>query len=72
MLLSKEKSCQTRSSSGNKSLTRKQSVIKILSNSQIPKDFFRQPSQLKKSHPSATILNSLEFTFMPYKEQACG
>ena len=53
MLLSKEKSCQTRSSS-IKSLSRKKSNIKIPTSSQIPKDFFRQSSVLKKSHSSGT------------------
>lgn len=52
MLLSKEKSCQTRSSS-IKSMSRKKSLIKIPSSSQIPKDFFRPPSSLKNSYPSA-------------------
>lgn len=70
MLLSKEKSCQTRSSS-TRSISRKKSLIKIPSTSQIPKDFFRQPASTPGS--SAMKLskkNSLEFTFMPHKNQS--
>lgn len=67
MLLSKEKSYQTRSSS-IKSMSRKKSLIKIPSSSKIPKDFFRQPSPMKKSYPPySSNKNLLEFTFMPSK-----
>ena len=70
MLLSKEKSCQTRSSS-TRSISRKKSLIKIPSTSQIPKDFFRQPMTHEKSLPNeCSEKNSLEFTFMPHKNQS--
>lgn len=69
MLLSKEKSCQTRSSSTS-SLSRKKSLIKIPSTSQIPKDFFRHPKPALRSYPSeGSQKNELEFTFMPFKNQ---
>ena len=67
MLLSKEKSCQTRSSS-IRSISRKKSLIKIPSTSQIPKDFFRQPTSASSSYaPKLVQKSSLEFTFMPHK-----
>ena len=70
MLLSKEKSCQTRSSS-TRSVSRKKSFIKIPSTSQIPKDFFKQPPTLEKALSNGLVQkNSLEFTFMPHKNQS--
>ncbi len=49
-------------------MSRKKSLIKIPSSSQIPKDFFRQPSPMKKSYPAySSNKNLLDFTFMPSK-----
>lgn len=64
MLLGREKELVKRNASSSKEKNR--SLVRVPSNSKLPKDFFKQESYENRSYPTP---NMLEFTFMKPLQQ---